>query len=197
MASANKQAKQDLLNKLYEPHRQSPCNSPLYISGCTNIVFGEGNADANLLFIGEAPGKNEDEQGRPFVGRSGKLLTQILNELGLKREDVFITNIVKCRPPNNRTPSPKEQRVGKETMLLEQIRIIDPTIICTLGSPALNGLLETSYPIGQARGKPIEFQNKTILPAYHPAYILRNPSARHLLREDISKAIDLSQKIQS
>lgn len=188
---SSKKEKELALEKLYQPH-QNFTQSPLYIAGCTSIVFGEGNPDATIMFIGEAPGKAEDEQRRPFVGPSGKLLNKALTQAGLQREDVFITNIVKCRPPNNRTPTPEELRLGKNLMLLEQITIINPKILCTLGSAALHGLTEGNFRITQVHGQPLDFQGRLLFPTFHPAYILRNLSQEHLFLSDIKKLVKLS-----
>lgn len=181
-----KQKKEQLLNDLYAPFRDFK-NSPLYIEGCTNIVFGEGNPDARIVFIGEAPGEQEDLQARPFVGRSGKLLNRALELSGLNREDVYITNIVKCRPPKNRTPFPEELQKGKQLLLLKQIEIIDPDVICTLGLAALNGLTENDYRITKMHGQPIDFQGRLLLPTFHPAHILRNQSYAPAFLEDVKK----------
>ena len=179
--------KELLLNKLYAPHRDFK-NSPLFIPGeCTSIVFGEGNPDAEILFIGEAPGKMEDLEGRPFVGQSGRLLNRALELAELKREEVYITNIVKCRPPNNRTPLPNELAVGRDLLLLDQIQIISPRIICTLGSAALAGLTQKSYSIAKIHGSPLSFLDYILLPLYHPAYILRNRSEAPNFLADIKK----------
>src|SRR5579872_2582777 len=131
-----KSYKQQLLDQLYAPYRNCTM-CPLGTLGRTNVVFGEGNPDADLLFIGEGPGAAEDAQGRPFVGRSGKLLTKTLEGLGIKREDVFITNIVKCRPPENRAPTPVEAGICTNLFLYNQIKIIRPKVICVLGATAL------------------------------------------------------------
>jgi len=177
-----------LLNELYKPHRCCT-NCPLGTLGRTNIVFGEGDADAKIMFIGEGPGQQEDEQGRPFVGRSGQLLTRVLETAGLKRSDIFITNIVKCRPPKNRKPSPNESKTCKQLLLLKQIGIIKPRVICTLGAAALEGLLEQPIRITQVRGRPIELGKITIIPTFHPAYILRNAKELPQLLKDIMLAI--------
>ena len=163
------------------------------MSAATQIVFGEGNPDTKILFIGEAPGREEDLQGRPFVGRSGKLLNRILESANAPRETVFITNMVKCRPPNNRRPLPTEIDASKP-LLMGQIKIIHPKIICTLGSAALEGLIGRQVKITKERGKPISWNGITILPAYHPAYILRNPKELETLVRDISTAVNLSYK---
>ncbi len=166
--------KQNLLNELYRPYTQ--CTAcPLGSLGRTHVVFGEGNPDANLMLIGEAPGKEEDEQGKPFVGRSGKLLNHILSLVEVERSSIFITNIVKCRPPNNRKPSPLEINICKKLLLLKQIKIIRPKTICTLGSAAIQGLLEKDVKITKIRGTTLQLGTINIVPTFHPANILRNP----------------------
>jgi uracil-DNA glycosylase len=183
--------KQQLLTKLYEPYLKCT-QCPLGFLGRKNVVFGEGNPDAKLMFIGEGPGNEEDIQGRPFVGRSGQLLTKILELIGLQRTDIFITNIVKCRPPNNRKPLPQESRVCKNLFLINQIRIIKPKTICTLGASALEGLLEEKLSITKFRGIPLTILETTVVPTYHPAYILRNPKELKTLISDIERAKNLS-----
>lgn len=189
--------KQQLLDQLYAPYKKC-MKCPLGSLGRTNVVFGDGNPDASLMFIGEGPGQDEDAQGKPFVGRSGKLLNTIFDLLHVKREDVFITNIVKCRPPNNRKPLPNESNICKNLLLLKQIKIIQPKIICTLGSAALQGLLDNydEIKITKIHGKPIEhvFKDITIIPAYHPAYVLRNPKEFEALYSDIEKAFKFVQQ---
>jgi uracil-DNA glycosylase len=188
-----KNKKQQKLDQLYDQFRDFK-KTPLYIPGSRCIVFGEGNPDARLLFIGEAPGKNEDLQGRPFVGRSGKLLNRALELAGASRDEVYITNIVKCRPPNNRTPFPHELRVGKKLLLEEQVKIIHPTVICTLGSPALLGLTEHPYQITKVRGQQLDHEGIILIPTFHPAYVLRNHTVANDFLEDIKKAVRISQK---
>ncbi len=190
MDSAN--YKKQLLERLYAPYNQC-ARCPLGKLGRTHVVFGEGNPDASLMFIGEAPGQEEDIQARPFVGRSGKLLTRVLEAFGVSREQVFITNIVKCRPPNNRKPFPGESKTCKNLLLLNQIKIIKPRVICTLGAAALEGLLEKEVKISQTRGKAIVFDSTTLIPTYHPAYILRNPKELKALIKDIELALSLTQ----
>ncbi len=146
-----------------------------------------------MLFIGEAPGREEDLQGKPFVGRSGKLLNRILDAIGITRNDVFITNIVKCRPPNNRRPLPQEIEASKP-LLYSQIKIIRPSVICTLGSAALESLLGEPVKITKKRGRPISWNNITIIPTYHPAYILRNPRELQTFIYDIDQAMRLSKE---
>jgi DNA polymerase len=185
-----KEFKQQLLDALYEPYKKC-LQCPLGFLGRTNVVFGEGNPDADILFIGEGPGKDEDIQGRPFVGRSGQLLNRALTLVGIERADVYITNIVKCRPPGNRAPLPIESTTCMDLFLHKQIKIIRPRIICTLGSVALNNLLQQPHSITKARGSIIEWQNMMIVPTYHPAYILRNKSAAPIWIEDFKYILQL------
>ena len=184
-----KNYKQQLLNQLYAPY-QKCMECPLATQGRTHIVFGEGDSDADLMFIGEGPGKDEDLQGRPFVGRSGQLLTRLLSLVGLERKQVFISNIVKCRPPNNRKPTPLESATCKNLLLINQIKIIRPKVICTLGSAAIQGLLEKDVKITQIRGKALSFDGITLVPTYHPAYVLRNPKELGTLLKDITLAFE-------
>jgi DNA polymerase len=185
------QKKQVLLNALYEPYKKCMA-CPLATLGRKNVVFGEGNPDAKLMFIGEGPGQEEDSQARPFVGRSGKLLTRILTMLGVERSQVFITNIVKCRPPQNRKPLPLESATCKNLLLFKQIQIIEPKVICTLGATALEALLEKEIKIGAMRGKETIFNNIVLIPTFHPAYILRNPNELEKITFDIQTAIKTS-----
>lgn len=152
----------------------------------TNVVFGEGNPKAKLMFIGEAPGADEDEQARPFVGRAGQLLTKIIEAMGLKREDVYIANILKCRPPENRNPLPEEIECCSP-YLLEQVRIIGPRVICALGKFSSQTLLNTETPISQLRGNFHDYHGTKLMPTYHPAYLLRNPSEKKTVWEDMKK----------
>ena len=139
------------------------------------VVFGEGSPKANIVFVGEAPGEEEDNQGRPFVGRAGKLLDQLIERIGVKRSDVFICNVLKCRPPDNRDPQPDEISCCKE-YLLAQLDIIRPRVICTLGRHAYNTLLEVDAAITKIRGKMTTFRGIPLLPTYHPSYLLRSQS---------------------
>jgi DNA polymerase len=185
-----KETKQLLLEKLYEPYKK--CMScPLGKLGRQTIVFGEGNPDAQFIIIGEAPGQKEDEQGRPFVGRSGKLLTNILTSLGINREEIFITNIVKCRPPQNRKPTALESKTCKDILLINQINIIKPKVICTLGSSAIEALLEKPIKMSEVHGKQLVFGTSIIIPTYHPAYILRNQKMTADFKHDIQVAYSL------
>lgn len=187
-----KQFKQQLLFELYEPYRNCT-KCPLGSLGRKHVVFGEGNPDAELMFVGEGPGADEDAQGRPFVGRSGKLLNRCLQKFNIEREAVFITNIVKCRPPQNRTPSTLEIDTCKNLLLIKQIKIIRPKVICTLGGAAFKGLIEKDIKISKMRGSTLAWkENKdiTIIPIYHPAYILRNPSAIDDFMDDLSLVVN-------
>jgi uracil-DNA glycosylase family 4 len=151
-----------------------------------HIVFGEGNPHARLIFIGEAPGFDEDRQGKPFVGRAGSLLTKIIGAMGLSREDVYICNILKCRPPDNRDPLPDE--IGAcAPFLRRQIETVNPAFLCALGSYAARTLLETAQPISRLRGRFHQFRGRKLLPTYHPAYLLRNEDKKRDVWEDIKK----------
>ncbi len=169
------------LNDYYEQIKN--CNKCSLYSTRTNLVFGDGNENADLMFVGEAPGKNEDEQGKPFVGAAGKLLNQLLEEIGLKREDVYIANIIKSRPPNNRDPLPDEIEACKP-YLMEQIKIIKPKIIATLGAHATRTMLNRSLSITQVHGKPHKMNNWTLIPIFHPAAALYKRSTLDLLKDD-------------
>jgi uracil-DNA glycosylase family 4 len=149
-----------------------------------NIVFGDGNVSAKIVFVGEAPGADEDEQGLPFVGRAGQLLTNIIKAMGLARKDVYICNILKCRPPGNRNPLPDEIRLC-EPFLKQQLQLISPQIICALGSFAAKTLLKTETPITALRGRFQTYEGIKLMPTYHPAYLLRNPSAKKQVWEDV------------
>ncbi|MFN7946778.1 MAG: uracil-DNA glycosylase family protein [Blastocatellia bacterium] len=155
----------------------------------TNIVFGEGSPKAELMFVGEAPGADEDATGRPFVGRAGQLLTKMIEAIGMKREDVYIANILKSRPPGNRNPEADETAACKP-FLLRQIAVIRPKLIVTLGNPATQGLLETKVGITKLRG---EFQDYPriagikVLPTFHPAFLLRSPDKKREAWEDLKK----------
>ena len=161
----------------------------------TNVVFGEGDPRADLMFIGEAPGGDEDKQGRPFVGRAGQLLTKIIESIGLKREDVYIANILKCRPPGNRNPMPSE--IASCLPYLEkQIDLIKPKVICALGKFAAQTLLNSETPISKLRGTFYDYHGTKLMPTYHPAYLLRNPGGKKEVWEDMKKvAAELGLKI--
>jgi uracil-DNA glycosylase len=148
------------------------------------LVFGEGNPHAELVFVGEAPGADEDAQGRPFVGRAGQLLTKIIAAMGLKREEVYICNILKCRPPGNRNPLP-EEIAACEPVLIRQLEAISPRVICALGSFAAHTLLKSEAPITVLRGRFHSYQGIPLMPTYHPAYLLRNLGAKKQVWEDV------------
>ncbi len=149
-----------------------------------NLVFGEGNPLAELVFVGEAPGADEDREGRPFVGRAGQLLTKIIEAMGLQRRDVYICNILKCRPPGNRNPELPEI-TACEPFLLKQLAALAPRVICALGSFAAKTLLKQEVPITVLRGRFHLYAGVKVMPTYHPAYLLRNPAAKKLVWEDI------------
>lgn len=162
------------LSDLEQQTRDTPKPSAL-ADTAANLVFGEGNPDANLVIIGEAPGEDEDAQGRPFVGRAGQLLDRILESGHLEREDIYITNILKYRPPNNRNPKP-EEIVASEPLLLEQLKIIRPQIIGTLGNFPTQFFAGTKDGITKTRGNWFDWHGVRVFPMFHPAYLLRNPS---------------------
>lgn len=154
----------------------------------TNIVFADGNPNAQLVFVGEGPGHDEDVQGIPFVGRAGKLLTQMIEAMGLQRKDVYICNVVKCRPPENRLPE-KDEVAQCSPFLLRQLDTINPKVIVCLGACAAQTLLETNRGISQFRGEWLEFRRKKLMATYHPAYLLRNPSAKSEVWKDLQKVM--------
>jgi DNA polymerase len=149
-----------------------------------NIVFGSGNPKAELMFVGEAPGADEDEQGLPFVGRAGQLLTKIIESIGISRSDVYICNIVKCRPPGNRNPEPDEIRACEE-FVFRQIAAIKPRVICALGAFGAQTLLRTTEPIGRLRGRLYDYRGSKLVATFHPAYLLRNPMEKRRVWEDM------------
>ncbi len=164
-----------------------PCTKCKLAKTRTQVVFGEGNPRARVFFIGEAPGANEDRTGRPFVGRAGQLLDRIIsNAMGLRREEVFIGNVNKCRPPGNRAPAPDEVAACLP-YLKQQVAIIRPEVIVTLGRVAVGNLLGTSLPMGKLRGMTLDYQGTPVVATWHPAYLLRNPSAKAGTWEDIKR----------
>ena len=154
--------------------------------GRRHIVFGVGNPNADLMFVGEAPGADEDIQGEPFVGRAGQLLTKIIEAIELRREDVYIANVIKCRPPGNRNPEPDEVEQC-EPFLFRQVDIIKPKVIVALGKFAAQCLLKSDAPITRIRGREFTYRDAILIPTYHPAYLLRNPSAKKEVWEDMKK----------
>lgn len=186
-----------ILKKINEPYVKTNSIDELYqsISNCkkcslgntrTNFVFGVGNPNADIVFVGEAPGADEDAQGEPFVGRAGKLLNQILQQVGLKREEIYICNILKCRPPNNRDPLPEEVELC-ESYLLKQLSLIKPKILVALGRIAGNTLLKKSETLGNLRKTLYWYNGIPFFITFHPAAILRNPQWKDGLVEDLTK----------
>lgn len=154
------------------------------------IVYGTGNPRARLMFVGEAPGAEEDEQGLPFVGRAGRLLDRIIEAMGLTRQEVYITNILKCRPPDNRPPEPDEI-ASCEPFLFRQIEAIHPAVICALGTFGAQVLLQTKTSISKLRGRVIEYRDAKLVATYHPAFLLRNPRMKRETWEDIQLVMKL------
>ncbi len=187
MSGADAAARREELVALYK--EVSKCTKcPLHETR-TKSVFGAGNADADLMFVGEAPGAEEDRQGLPFVGRAGQLLNQMLEEIGLSREDVFICNVLKSRPPNNRDPQPSEI-AACEPWLFGQVRLIEPRVVCTLGNFATKLLTGSPAGITRVRGVPQTHQlgvrTVYLLPLFHPAAALRTPAVKEQLRADFA-----------
>lgn len=168
----------------------SSCRKCRLCEGRTHVVFGEGDVDARLMFIGEGPGENEDLTGRPFVGRAGQKLDEMIAAMGLQREQVFIANVVKCRPPGNRAPAPDEIDACTP-YLLKQIQTIRPKVIVTLGAPATHYMLKTKEAMGRLRGRWHEWRGIKLMPTFHPAYILRNYTreTRQAVWSDLQKVM--------
>lgn len=160
--------------------------------GRTQVVFGKGYAKARLMFVGEAPGEEEDQRGEPFVGRSGQLLTKIIEAIGLSRDQVYIANVIKCRPPANRNPEPDEVATC-EPFLFRQIDAIQPKVIVPLGKFAAQSLLKTLDPITKLRGRQFDYRGAVLIPTFHPAYLLRNPSAKREVWDDMKRVRALLQ----
>jgi DNA polymerase len=154
----------------------------------TQIVFGVGNPKAQLVFVGEGPGRDEDIQGEPFVGRAGKLLTQMIEAMGLRRADVYICNVVKCRPPENRLPE-NDEIATCSPFLLRQLGVIQPKVICCLGACSAQTLLQTNQGISRFRGEWFDFLGSKLIATYHPAYLLRNPNAKGEVWKDLQKVM--------
>jgi DNA polymerase len=168
------------------------------LDGCTrcdlsegrkSVVFGTGDPGARIVFVGEAPGRDEDLQGEPFVGKAGQLLTRIINAMGLERNQVYICNVIKCRPPGNRDPKPDEIAMCLP-FLTRQLEIIRPQVICALGSFAARTLLNTDIGISRLRGRFHDYQGTPLMPTFHPSYLLRNPQAKREVWEDIQKVME-------
>jgi len=156
--------------------------------GRTNLVFGVGNPKARLMFVGEAPGEDEDKKGEPFVGKAGQLLTKMIEAMGLRREDVYICNTVKCRPPNNRNPEPDEL-ASCEPFLKGQLAAVQPEAIVTLGKFAAQALLRDETPISRLRGTWREYEGIPVMPTFHPAYLLRSPQEKGKVWDDLQKVM--------
>jgi uracil-DNA glycosylase len=178
--------KDDSLPKILED--LGDCTRCKLHKGRNKLVFGDGSATAKLVFVGEGPGADEDAQGLPFVGRAGKLLTQMIEAMGLQRQDVYICNVVKCRPPENRTPEPDEVQTCSP-FLLRQIDAINPRVIVCLGAVAAKTLLETNRGVSQYRGEWQEWRGRKLMATYHPAYLLRNPPAKADVWKDLQKVM--------
>jgi len=164
----------------------------LHAQGRRQIVFGVGNPNADLMFVGEAPGADEDAQGIPFVGRAGQLLTKIIEAIDLQRQDVYIANVIKCRPPGNRNPEQDEVETC-EPFLFQQIDIIKPKVIVALGTFAARALLRTLDPISRLRGRVYEYRGAKLIPTFHPAYLLRSPASKRETWEDMKLVRKLLQ----
>jgi uracil-DNA glycosylase len=165
----------------------------LHSLGRRQVVFGVGNPDADLMFVGEAPGADEDVQGEPFVGRAGQLLTKIIEAIGMMRDEVYIANVIKCRPPQNRNPEQDEVETC-EPFLFKQIDSIKPKVIVALGTFAARALLRTVDPISRLRGRVFEYRGAKLVPTFHPAYLLRNPSSKREVWEDMKLVRGLLQQ---
>lgn len=193
-----KRSKAEDLEKLRRSYIEECNRCRLCEEGRANVVFGDGDPGAELVFVGEGPGAEEDRQGLPFVGRAGQKLNEIVSAMGLGRQDVYIANIVKCRPPSNRAPRPDEIRTCLP-FLEHQIAIIQPKVVCALGTVAAQTLLQTTEAISRLRGRFHDYRGIPLMPTYHPAYLLRNytPKTRREIWEDMKKIMDLLDLKQS
>jgi DNA polymerase len=169
---------------------------PLCCEGRSKVVHSEGNVKARLMFVGEAPGADEDAQGRPFVGRAGQLLNKIIEAIGMKREDVFIGNVNRCRPANNRTPTTAEAATCKP-FLLREIALLRPDVIVVMGNTAMKNLLETKEGITKLRGNFMDYKGIKVMPTFHPAFLLRDPSKKRETWEDMKKVREYLNKTKS
>ena len=167
-----------------------PCTRCPLHSTRTNLVYGVGNPDADLMFVGEAPGRDEDAQGIPFVGRAGQLLTKIIEAIDLDRDDVYIANVIKCRPPNNRNPEPDEVATC-EPFLFGQVDAIQPKVIVALGGFAVRTLLQSDEAISRLRGRVFDYRGAKLVPTFHPAYLLRSPDKKRDVWEDMKRVREL------
>jgi uracil-DNA glycosylase len=162
----------------------------LHTLGRRQIVFGTGSMTAEIMFVGEAPGADEDEQGVPFVGRAGQLLTKMIGAMGLRREDVYIANVLKCRPPGNRNPEPDEIQTC-EPFLFRQLASIQPKVVIALGAFAARTLLQTEDPISRLRGRVFDYRGAKLIPTFHPSYLLRSPGNKREAWDDLKTALAL------
>ena len=186
---------QDISNMQMEQLRQFTlsCNKCTLCKGRNNVVFGEGNPNTEIMFIGEAPGRDEDLQGKPFVGKSGQLLTKMIKAMGYTRDDVYIANIIKCRPPYNRNPNPEEAKQCLD-YLNRQIELIKPKVIVLLGGVALRFLLDLEG-ITRLRGQWLEYRGIKTIPTFHPAYLLRNENQKRAAWHDLQKVMKFLGKL--
>jgi uracil-DNA glycosylase len=162
----------------------------LHTQGRTQIVFGVGNPTADIMFVGEAPGADEDAQGVPFVGRAGQLLTKMIEAMGFRRDDVYIANVLKCRPPGNRNPEPDEIATC-EPYLFRQLASVEPKVVIALGAFAARTLLKTDEPISRLRGRVFDYRGAKLIPTFHPSFLLRSPGYKREAWEDLKKALAL------
>ena len=183
----------DSLDSIREEIGPACTRCKLCTLGRSQVVFGVGNPKARLMFVGEAPGEEEDKRGEPFVGKAGQLLTKIIEAIGLTREQVYIANVIKCRPPGNRNPEPDEV-AQCEPFLFRQVDVIRPKVIVPLGKFAAQCLLKTTDPITRLRGHIFNYRGVTFLPTFHPAYLLRNPSSKREVWEDMKKVRSILQE---
>lgn len=172
------------------------CQKCRLSSGRTQVVFGVGDPNADIMFVGEAPGFHEDKQGEPFVGAAGKLLTELLESVGLSREEIYIANVVKCRPPENRNPQPDEIETC-QPFLLQQIKLINPQLVCSLGNFATQTLLGQKIGITKVRGRTFRRPDFTLFPLLHPAAALHQGNLRTPLKEDFQKLKDILDRMKS
>lgn len=176
LSDREKKEAKDKLWKMTEAEALA-CRECALANSRTNVVFGDGDPNSKLMFVGEGPGADEDAQALPFVGRAGKLLTQILNSVEIDRKDVYITNIVKCRPPGNRVPSPEEMLIC-DRHLQRQIMLINPALLVLLGNTPMKWLLKTTEGITKMRGRWFDWRGIAVMPMFHPSYLLRNASSK-------------------
>ena len=188
--------KEVALKQLYAPYKNC-MECPLSKQGRSQVVFGEGNPNATIMFVGEGPGRDEDAQGRPFIGRAGQLLNKIIEAMNMKREDVYISNVVKCRPPQNRTPLPNESQTCSSILLFREIEIIKPKVICTLGVTAAQRIISETIRMSNIRGNFHKGNQSLVMPTYHPAYLLRNPEAKKIVWEDMKKILSFFKEQKS